>query len=327
MSIESIRRVNDNLLNGRSLRDADLPDNVKQRILERRYSQNELNSAYERSLERDSSVNSVVIAIEQNTSNYVCVSERNNNGVLILSREQEDRNSNCTSSFRRRQVFNCMSGHDTFSKLVISDVDFVGMVAYTIYKKDKNAWKASFKETKGQEPEFSEINLYFNIPACQPEKITTYRNLAENRLNSFIDETILNDLEQYKREVLTTLAEPKIQTILDTKIRQTVENALTPIISNEVNTVSTVAQRIEVMVNPLEAKLDKFKPTFWGGVWQNIAATVVTAIIVALVSTGFWFYKIAQNDEKKEALKQEMKKEFGMTEEQWQKMVKAAEDK
>jgi len=53
ISLDTIRRANDNLMRGRSVRDADLPDSVKRQILERRYSAEEINAAYARSLTRD----------------------------------------------------------------------------------------------------------------------------------------------------------------------------------------------------------------------------------------------------------------------------------
>lgn len=54
ISIETIRRANANMMSGRSVRDADLPESVKRQILERRYTEAEINAAYARSLNRDS---------------------------------------------------------------------------------------------------------------------------------------------------------------------------------------------------------------------------------------------------------------------------------
>lgn len=219
-----------------------------------------------------------------------------------------------------------MSQHSTFKKLVTSDDDFIGMVAYTIYKNDKINWIDSYTARTGNEPTFTDIQNSFNVTSDSDQKVQQYLSLAEAKLNTFVDQTITVELEQYKREILNTFADPKIQELIDNKLKVSVVSALTPVISNQVNTVSTVAQRIETKVNPLDGKLDKFKPTFWNGVWQNMAATAVTAIIVAIVSTCFWFWKYAQNEQKKEALKEEMQKEYGITDEEWNRIVKIAED-
>ncbi|WP_394661748.1 hypothetical protein [uncultured Acinetobacter sp.] len=52
ISLETIRRANANMMSGRSIQDADLPESVKRQILERRYSAEEINAAYARSVNR-----------------------------------------------------------------------------------------------------------------------------------------------------------------------------------------------------------------------------------------------------------------------------------
>lgn len=53
ISVETIRRANANMMSGRSVRDADLPESVKRKIIERRYSAEEINAAYARSSNRE----------------------------------------------------------------------------------------------------------------------------------------------------------------------------------------------------------------------------------------------------------------------------------
>lgn len=52
ISLETIRRANANMMSGRSIQDADLPERIKRQIIERRYSAEEINAAYARSLDR-----------------------------------------------------------------------------------------------------------------------------------------------------------------------------------------------------------------------------------------------------------------------------------
>lgn len=94
-----------------------------------------------------------------------------------------------------------MSDHDTFGKLVEDDNDFVGMVAYTIYKKEKNNWKDTFEATHGNKPTYEEIQKFFNVNTTTQQKIEAYRKLAEDRLNTFIDQTLTSELEQYRKIV------------------------------------------------------------------------------------------------------------------------------
>jgi len=220
-----------------------------------------------------------------------------------------------------------MSQHSTFRKLVTHDDDFIGMVAYTIYKNEKLNWIDRFTSQAGREPTYSEIQTSFNVNTDSDQKVQQYLGLAETKLNSFIDQTVAVELEQYKKEILNTFADPKIQTLIDTKLKQSLVRALTPIISTEVNKVNTVAQNIETKVNPINGLLHGLKPTFWGGVWQNLAATAVTAIIVTFVSTGFWFYKFMQTEKNKDNLINEVKKEYGLTDEEWNKAVEIAKSK
>jgi hypothetical protein len=92
-----------------------------------------------------------------------------------------------------------MAKHQTFKKLVTEDEDFVGMIAYSVYKKDKINWIESFKtRNEGREPSLEEIENGFNIDTDSEIKVSNYRALAEEKLNSFIDLTIAAELSAYK---------------------------------------------------------------------------------------------------------------------------------
>ena len=94
-----------------------------------------------------------------------------------------------------------MSDHNTFSKLVQNDQDFVGMVAYTLYKKDKNNWIDTYEAKHGVKPTYDQIQQFFNIDTTTDQKISSYRKLAAERLNTFIDETTMDELVQYKKQI------------------------------------------------------------------------------------------------------------------------------
>jgi len=91
-----------------------------------------------------------------------------------------------------------MNRHQTFTKLVTSDKDFVGMVAYTIYKNEKLDWIAQFKaQNSNREPTEDELKQ-FNLTTDSDLRIQQYRQMAETSVNNFIGETIADELTQYQ---------------------------------------------------------------------------------------------------------------------------------
>ena len=91
-----------------------------------------------------------------------------------------------------------MSRHQTFTKLVTSDTDFVGMVAYTIYKNEKLDWIAQFKtQNSNREPTEDELKQ-FNLTTDSDLRIQQYRQMAETSVNNFVSATIVDELTQYQ---------------------------------------------------------------------------------------------------------------------------------
>ena len=94
-----------------------------------------------------------------------------------------------------------MSRHQTFTKLVTSDTDFVGMVAYTIYKNEKLDWIAQFKvQNLNREPTEDELKQ-FNLTTDSDLRIQQYRQMAETSVNNFVNATISDELTQYQSTV------------------------------------------------------------------------------------------------------------------------------
>ncbi len=91
-----------------------------------------------------------------------------------------------------------MSRHQTFTKLVSSDKDFVGMVAYTIYKNEKLDWIAQFKiQNSNREPTEDELKQ-FNLATDSDLRIQQYRQMAETSVNNLVSATIVDELTQYQ---------------------------------------------------------------------------------------------------------------------------------
>lgn len=94
-----------------------------------------------------------------------------------------------------------MARHQTFTKLVTDDKDFVGMVAYTIYKNEKLDWIEQFKtQNSGVEPTEEQLKQ-FNLTTDSDLRIQQYRQMAELRVNDFIGATIIDELTQYQSRI------------------------------------------------------------------------------------------------------------------------------
>jgi len=68
-----------------------------------------------------------------------------------------------------------------FQKLVTTDDDVGGLVAYALYKQNKLDWLLEYEKLRGQAPSLSEIAAYI-IGESTPRRLATYRHLAETTL-------------------------------------------------------------------------------------------------------------------------------------------------
>ena len=67
---------------------------------------------------------------------------------------------------------------DVFSQLVETPDDFLGMLAYSLYKRHKIEWLQAHPQDNHQA---------FKKVACTPQQIGMYRNQAEQMAKNFID--------------------------------------------------------------------------------------------------------------------------------------------
>lgn len=94
-----------------------------------------------------------------------------------------------------------------FSTLVQDDDDFVGMVAYTLYKRQKIEWIAQFKQNHGDsDPTPQELEDGFGKFSNMPSQIAAYRDQAIDLLDAFLDaalgEQVLDARERAKDEAI-----------------------------------------------------------------------------------------------------------------------------
>ncbi len=78
-----------------------------------------------------------------------------------------------------------------FSSIVQNDNDFVGMVAYTLYKRQKIEWIAQFiKDHNNTHPTDAEVEDGFAKFSNMPSQINAYREQAVDLLDAFLDEAL-----------------------------------------------------------------------------------------------------------------------------------------
>lgn len=78
-----------------------------------------------------------------------------------------------------------------FKDLVSDDNDFVGMVAYTIYKRQKIEWIEAFKaQHGGTDPSDQDVADGFSAFSKLPSQVEQYRDQAVQLIDSFLEATL-----------------------------------------------------------------------------------------------------------------------------------------
>lgn len=95
-----------------------------------------------------------------------------------------------------------------YKKLVPSDNDFIGIVAYAIYKKEKIEFIENFKIKNSRDPTDLELESFHNFTTSDAQ-IRHYRNAAENDLEAFLDivlSTKTEEIEGFYRDAFRQVA-------------------------------------------------------------------------------------------------------------------------
>lgn len=103
-------------------------------------------------------------------------------------------------------------GHQTYSALVQSDADIIGLVAYALYKRDKLKFCVHVRSSTGIAPTETEINAF--ISTCNLDtRIQGYRAEAELLLEAMTEYQLDDAIEQIRRdsndELVRKLSESK----------------------------------------------------------------------------------------------------------------------
>lgn len=73
-----------------------------------------------------------------------------------------------------------------FNQIVENDDDFVGSMAYVLYKRNKIEYIEQYKREHGKEPELSELREW-QKGECAKSKLDNYKKLAEQKTTAFVN--------------------------------------------------------------------------------------------------------------------------------------------
>ena len=89
-----------------------------------------------------------------------------------------------------------------YSQLVTQEKDFLGMVAYAIYKNQKIEWVKDFRaRNNNQDPSDAELDIFHNF-ANMPSQIKQYKDQALALIEEFNWQALENEIEQYRKDIL-----------------------------------------------------------------------------------------------------------------------------
>lgn len=91
--------------------------------------------------------------------------------------------------------------HNTFCDIIEEEGDFVGYVAYALYKKQKVNWINAYKDKTGDYPTPTQVEVYFNTFHSSQGCLDKYREDAERMLNEYIDFSFSEELAAYQEAV------------------------------------------------------------------------------------------------------------------------------
>ena len=112
--------------------------------------------------------------------------------------------------------------HNAFGDIVKQDQDFIGHVAYSLYKDKKVKWIKDYKENKGSFPTVDEIHDFFTAFHSSEASIKKFREDAERMLNEYFLHSYAAELDTYKEEVKNEAIIQKIHKPWLVSIRESV---------------------------------------------------------------------------------------------------------
>lgn len=88
-----------------------------------------------------------------------------------------------------------------YEKLVCSQDDLVGMIAYSLYKKHKIEFITHIMDEKGRDPNDEECDSFFTSSTV-PTQLNHYREQAENLLSSMVARASTAEISRVEKDML-----------------------------------------------------------------------------------------------------------------------------
>ncbi len=151
---------------------------------------------------------------------------------------------------------------DVFRKLVESPDDFLGLLAYSIYKRHKIEWIEVHPDDDHEA---------FKKVACTPQQMGMYRYQAEQVAKSFINVS----LDQLEAEMRSSILEGEVVTKI-----QNLDQALQAKVATLETTVTT--------------KVDGLKWKFWPAFGNHMLSGLASVIVALLIFGCFSLYNLYQ---------------------------------
>lgn len=104
--------------------------------------------------------------------------------------------------------------NQTYSLLIQSQDDFVGMVAYALYKKQKSAFCQAILAKNGVPPTKAELKT-FHENTILPVTIQGYREQANNLVNVFLDSSLAQQIVLIEEDVKLGALASEFKTLKD----------------------------------------------------------------------------------------------------------------
>jgi hypothetical protein len=165
---------------------------------------------------------------------------------------------------RKKQTNSPLSS--VYNSLVKSETDFLGIVAYSIYKADKVEFITNYMAQNGYEPNKLEISNFVNSRSSE-RMLKGYRVRANDFVFSYCSEVIQTFVKENKYIPYTTISTEFINLLDDFYDNRKIEGSYVEDLKNFFNNIHE----------------KKHKKSFWRNVLASMVASVALAFIMLLI--------------------------------------------
>lgn len=151
---------------------------------------------------------------------------------------------------------------DVFRELVESPDDFLGLLAYSLYKRHKIEWIQTHPDDDHED---------FKKVACTPQQLSMYRYQSEHMAKNFIDVS----LEQLGEEMRNSILEGEVMSRLE-----------------ELET--TVTSRVSTLESSVITRVDGLKLKFLKNFGNHMLSGLASVVVALIVFGTFSLYSLYQ---------------------------------